>query len=348
MNTLQPNYLRKIAFTASDASTIQKIGEYKGKQALFSQQTPEILDSLRQVAIIESSESSNRLEGITAPRKRVEAIVKQSSMPANRSEQEIAGYRDALALIHESASHMQFSINVILQLHSMIYRYLPSDGGRWKTTDNQIVERNSDGSIRRVRFDPVSAFDTPGAMDRLVESYNQAMKPLSVEPLVVVPAVVFDFLCIHPFLDGNGRVARLITLMLLYHFDYQVGRFISLERIFEESKDTYYESLEKSSRNWHESRHDIKPWLRYFWGVTLRAYGEFEERVGTITKGRGSKTVHIQGVIDRKTGPFSISEIEAECSGISRDMIRVVLRKLRDEGILRLEGRGRGSRWVRQ
>jgi Fic family protein len=348
MKTLQPNYLKKIAFTAEDASSIQKIGEYKGKQALFSQQTPEILDSLRQVAIIESSESSNRLEGITAPRKRVEAIVKQSSMPANRSEQEIAGYRDALALIHESASHMQFSINVILQLHSMIYRYLPSDGGRWKTTDNQIVERNSDGSIRRVRFDPVSAFDTPGAMDRLVESYNQAIKPLSVEPLVVVPAVVFDFLCIHPFLDGNGRVARLITLMLLYHFDYQVGRFISLERIFEESKDTYYESLEKSSRNWHESRHDIKPWLSYFWGVILRAYGEFEERVGTITKGRGSKTVHIQRVIDRKTGPFSISEIEAECSGISRDMIRVVLRKLRDEGILRLEGRGRGSRWVKQ
>ena len=348
MNTLQPNYLQKIAFTAEDASTIQKIGEYKGKQALFSQQTPEILDSLRQVAIIESSESSNRLEGITAPRKRVEAIVKQSSMPANRSEQEIAGYRDALALIHDSAAHMQFSINVILQFHSMIYRYLPSDGGRWKTTDNQIVERNSDGSIRRVRFDPVSAFDTPGAMDRLVESYNQAIKPISVEPLVAVPAVVFDFLCIHPFLDGNGRVTRLITLMLLYHFDYQVGRFISLERIFEESKDTYYESLEKSSRNWHESRHDIKPWLRYFWGVILRAYGEFEERVGTITKGRGSKTVHIQRVIDRKTGPFSISEIEAECSGISRDMIRVVLRKLRDEGILRLEGRGRGSRWVKQ
>jgi Fic family protein len=348
MNTLPPKFLQNIAFTANDASAIQRIGEFKGKQTLFHQQTPEILDSLKQVAIIESSESSNRLEGITAPRKRVEAIVKQSSMPANRSEQEIAGYRDALALIHESASHMQFSINVILQLHSMIYRYLPSDGGRWKTTDNQIVERNSDGSIRRVRFDPVSAFDTPGAMDRLVESYNQAIQPLSVEPLVVVPAVVFDFLCIHPFLDGNGRVARLITLMLLYHFDYQVGRFISLERIFEESKDTYYESLEKSSRNWHESRHDIKPWLSYFWGVILRAYGEFEERVGTITKGRGSKTVHIQRVIDRKTGPFSISEIEAECSGISRDMIRVVLRKLRDEGILRLEGRGRGSRWVKQ
>jgi Fic family protein len=348
MNTLDPKYLQNIVFTSDDASAIQKIGEFKGKQALYAQQTPEILDSLKQVAVIESSESSNRLEGITAPRRRVEAIVREASTPENRSEQEIAGYRDALALIHESAVHMTLKVNVILQLHSMIYRYLPSEGGRWKIADNQIVERNTDGSIRRVRFEPVSAFDTPGAMDRLVESYGHAVLALSAEPLVVVPAAVFDFLCIHPFTDGNGRTGRLLTLLLLYHFDYEVGRFISLERIFEESRETYYESLEESSQNWHEGLHDIKPWLRYFWGVILRAYGEFEERVGTITKGRGSKTIHIRRVIDRKTGPFSISEIERECPGISRDMIRVVLRALRDEGVLRLEGRGRGSKWVRR
>jgi len=348
MNTLQSKFLQNIVFTADDASTIQKIGEFKGKQGLFTQQTPEILDSLKQAAIIESNESSNRLEGITAPRKRVEAIVKEISTPENRSEQEIAGYRDALALIHESAAHMNLTVNVILQLHSMIYRYLPSEGGRWKMADNQIVERNADGSVRRVRFEPVSAFETPGAMDRLVESYGHAIHVLSAEPLVVIPAAVFDFLCIHPFTDGNGRTARLLTLMLLYHFDYQVGRFISLERIFEESKDTYYESLEASSQSWHEGQHDIKPWLSYFWGVLLRAYGEFEERVGTITKGRGSKTVHIRRVIDRNIGPFSISEIESECPGISRDMIRVVLRQLRDEGVLRLKGRGRGSKWMRQ
>jgi Fic family protein len=348
MKTLDYKYLQNIVFTADDASTIQKIGEFKGKQGLFTQQTPEILDSLKQVAIIESSESSNRLEGITAPRQRVEAIVKEASTPANRSEQEIAGYRDALALIHESAAHMTFKVNVILQLHSMIHRYLPSEGGHWKIADNQIVERNTDGSIRRVRFEPVSAFDTPGAIDRLVESYGHAVLALSAEPLVVVPAAVFDFLCIHPFTDGNGRTARLLTLLLLYQFDYEVGRFISLERIFEESRETYYESLEESSQNWHEGQHDIKPWLRYFWGVILRAYGEFEERVGTITKGRGSKTIHIRRVIERKTGPFSISEIEIECPGISRDMIRVVLRQLRNEGVLRLEGRGRGSKWVRR
>jgi Fic family protein len=348
MKTLQPNYLQNINLTTDDASTIQKIGEFKGKQGLFTQQTPEILDSLKQVAIIESSESSNRLEGITAPRKRVEAIVKEISTPENRSEQEIAGYRDALALIHESAAHMTLRVNVILQLHSMIYRYLPTEGGRWKMADNQIVERDADGLVRRVRFEPVSAFETPGSMDRLVESYGHAFHVLSAEPLVLVPAAVFDFLCIHPFADGNGRIARLLTLLFLYHFGYEVGRFISLERIFEESRETYYESLEASSHNWHEGQHDIMPWLRYFWGVVLRAYGEFEERVGTITKGRGSKTVHIRRVIHRKTGPFSISEIEGECPGISRDMIRVVLRQMRDEGILRLEGRGRGSRWVKQ
>ena len=348
MQTLEPKYLKTISFSTEDASALQRIGEYKGKQGLFAQQTPEILRSLQQVAVVESSESSNRLEGITAPRDRLEAIILKTSTPANRSEQEIAGYRDALALIHESATHMDFSVNVILQLHSMIYRYLPSEGGRWKMTDNQIVERDPDGSIRRVRFEPVPAIATPQAMADLSEDYRLAATVDSVEPLVVIPATVFDFLCIHPFRDGNGRTARLLTLLLLYHFGYEVGRYISLERIFEESKDTYYDSLEASSQSWHQGRHDIHPWLRYFWGVMLRAYGEFEERVGTITTGRGAKTVHIRRVVERRVGPFAISDIESECPGISRDMIRVVLRKLRDEGVLELQGHGRGAKWKKQ
>ena len=348
MQTLRPKYLKQISFSTEDASTLQRIGEFKGKQGLFAKQTPEILNSLQQVAIVESSESSNRLEGITASRQRLEAIILKDSTPGNRSEQEIAGYRDALALIHESAEHMEFSVNVILQLHSMIYRYLPSEGGRWKMADNQIVERNPDGSIRRVRFEPVPAFATPQAMADLVDQYRLAATVDSVEPLVAIPAAVLDFLCIHPFRDGNGRTARLLTLLLLYHFGYEVGRYISLERIFEESKDTYYDSLEASSQNWHEGQHDIHPWLRYFWGVMLRAYREFEERVGTITTGRGAKTVHIRRVVERRVGPFAISDIESECPGISRDMIRVVLRKLRDEGVLELQGHGRGAKWVKK
>lgn len=347
-HSLAPGYLRSLSFSAGDASTLQKIGEYKGKQALFTEQTPEVLDSLRQVAIVESSESSNRLEGITAPRERVEALVLRTSMPATRSEQEIAGYRDALALIHESADHMALSVNVVLQIHSVIYRYLPNEGGRWKMTDNEIVERDPNGDIVRVRFRAVPAVATPAAMDQLVERYRIATEEGHVEPLVVVPLAVFDFLCIHPFTDGNGRTARLLTLLLLYHFGYEVGRYISLERIFEESRETYYEALETSSQRWHEGTHDVRPWLRYFWGVMLRAYREFEERVGQVTTGRGSKTAHVRRVVERRIAPFAISEIEAECPGISRDMIRVVLRQLREEGALTVSGAGRAARWSRK
>jgi Fic family protein len=347
-HSLDPIYLQQISLSAEDALTLRKIGECKGKQALFIEQTPEVLESLRQVAIIESSESSNRLEGITAPRERVEALVLKGSRPATRSEQEIAGYRDALALIHESAAHMAFTVNVVLQLHSIIYRYLPNEGGRWKMADNEIVERNPDGSLLRVRFRPVPAVATPGAMDRLAERYQAAVSPGRIEPLVAAPLAVLDFLCIHPFTDGNGRTARLLTLLLLYHFGYDVGRYISLERIFEESRETYYETLEASSEGWHEGRHDARPWLRYFWGVMLRAYHEFEERVGQVTTGRGSKTAHIRRVVERKLAPFAISEIEAECPGVSRDMIRVVLRQMREQGALSVTGAGRGARWSRR
>ncbi len=345
MHSLTPRFLDRLSFTAEDASTLQRLGEAKGRQDLFGRQTPEVLESLRQVAIVESTESSNRLEGIVAPRARVEAIVRRASMPGNRSEQEIAGYRDALALIHESARHMALSVNVVLQLHSVLYRYLPSPGGRFKGADNEIVERDADGTILRVRFEPVGALATPDAMERLVEAYRDAVGARAVEPLVAVPAAVFDFLCIHPFSDGNGRTARLLTLMLLYHFDYRVGRFISLERIVEESRETYYEALEAASQGWHDGTHDLRPWLRYSWGVLLRAYCELEERVGDITTGRGAKTAHVRRAVELKLAPFAISELEAECPGVSRDMIRVVLRQLRNEGLLEVEGKGRGARW---
>lgn len=345
--TLAPEFLQKLTFSPDEASVLQALGEFKGKQALFKQQTPEILRSLQQVAIVESSESSNRLEGITAPRQRIEALVRDQAAPVNRSEQEIAGYRDALALIHESAQHMELSTNLVLQLHATVCRYLPSEGGRWKRGDNEIIERNPNGSVRRVRFRPLSAAATPGAMQELVEGYRRAIAGAGVvsEPLIVIPAAVFDFLCIHPFPDGNGRTARLITLLLLYRSGYEVGRFISLERVFEESRQTYYESLEAASHGWHEGAHDVRPWLRYFWGVVLRAYREFEDRVGQITSGRGAKSAHVRRAVQRRTSPFAISDIEADCPGVSRDLIRLVLRAMRDSGELKLEGRGRGARW---
>ena len=345
MHSLEPQFINNLVFSETDISTLKTIGEYKGKQELFFRQTPEVLETLRQVAMIESTESSNRIEGITASHKRIEGIVLKSTQPRNRSEQEIAGYRDALNLIHESNENMDFSESIILQFHSMLYRYMSNQsGGRWKNADNQIVDKNEKGEIIRVRFKPVSALHTPEYMNLLVKCYNENIE--LKEPLLIFPLTVFDFLCIHPFPDGNGRVARLLTLMFLYRFGYQVGKYISIERIFEESKETYYESLERSSQNWLERKHDPFPWLNYFWGVLIRAYREFEERVKDVKKGKGSKTDQITKSVLKRISPFSISDIESDCAGISRDMIRLILRKLRDEGKISLQGKGRSAKWI--
>lgn len=347
MHSLDENYLKTLTFSVDQLTILRTIGEYQGKQELYFKQSPEILKGLQQVAVIESSESSNRLEGITAPHHRIAELITQNTQPKDRSEQEIAGYRDALNLIHQSFKHMPFSLNVILQLHSWLYRYLPKPGGQWKTTDNEITETHPDGT-KRVRFIPSNAFETPLAMESLVKGYEKSIHQWKIEPLIVIPGIILDFLCIHPFLDGNGRTARLLTLLLLYHFDYQVGRYISLERIFEESKESYYETLEKSSQGWHESKHNIMPWMTYFWGVLLRAYKEFEARVGTLTTGKGNKAHHIRLTVENMIGPFSISDIERACPSVSRDTIRLVLRHLRDQNIIVSAGKGRGAKWIRK
>ena len=301
---------------------------------------------LRTVALVESAESSNRLEGVVASPGRLREVVLRDAQPTDRSEQEIAGYRDALALIHDSAEHMALTANVVRQLHQMPYRYQPGTGGRWKATQNDIIERASDGSILRVRFRPVSPVATPGAIDELTGRWARAVDQQR-EPLILIPLAILDFLCIHPFTDGNGRTARLLTLLLLYRNGYSVGRYISLEQVIEDSRDTYYEALERSSADWHAGKHDPSPWLEYFWGMLLRAYDEFRDRAGRVLEGRGSKTALVEAAVARRSAPFAISEIEDECPGVSRDMIRHVLRNLRDEGMLEVEGRGRGARWVK-
>lgn len=347
MHSLTDAYLDAIRLDARQAATLAAVAERRGRQTLFFQQVPEILDALRQVAVVESVESSNRLEGITAPPKRIEALVLKPTAARNRSEQEIAGYRDALTLIHDAGEHLYLSINMIQRLHALVYRYLPTAGGTWKTVDNDIVERDADGRVTRLRFQPVAAVATPAAMEALVARYKRVGLEPTREPLLVVPLTILDFLCVHPFLDGNGRVARLLTLLLLYQHDYQVGRYISLERVFEESKETYYEALERSSAGWHTGEHDPHPWLSYFWGVLLRAYDELEQRVGAIrTTSRGAKTEQIRAAVERQVTPFAISDIEAALPNVSRDMIRLVLRQMRDEGMIEVQGKGRGAKWV--
>jgi Fic family protein len=347
VHSLDSARLGALAFNAEQAATLRAVGECRGRQALFYQQAPETLSRLRQIAIIESAESSNRLEGVTVSPARLEPLILRRTDPRNRSEQELAGYRDALALIHESASDMPFTPNVVLQLHHTLYRYMPNPGGRWKSANNEIVEQRADGTTR-VRFRPTPAHLVQAQMDELATRYRNPTESGRIEPLVLAPLAVFDFLCIHPFTDGNGRISRLLTWMLLYQHGYEVGRYISLERVIEDSKETYYDVLERSSQGWHDGQHDVMPWLNYFWGVLLRAYREFEERVGKVRDGRGAKTEQVRLAVLSKKNAFSISDIESECAGVSRDMVRHVLRRMKTEGLIAPTGRGRGAKWFMQ
>ena len=346
MYSLSPQFIDSLAFTHDQLATLRALGEFQGRQQLYVRQRPDTLDALRTVSMIESTDSSNRLEGITAPARRLEGLMKRSIEPGDRSEQEIAGYRNALELIHQSWADMPVTIGVVQQLHSMLYRYQSAKGGAWKATDNRIVERDADGKIIRTRFTPISAVATPQAMEDLLAAYALHVDQ-EREPLVIVPLAVLDFLCIHPFTDGNGRVGRLVTLLLLCRAGHEVGQYISLDRIIEESNELYYETLETSSQRWHESKHDARPWLEYFWGVLLRAYKKFEDRVGNIDTGRGAKSERVRRAIERKVIPFQASDISKECPDVSRETIRAVLQAMREEGLLKLTGRGRGAKWRR-
>jgi len=347
MHSLSREFLDELRFSASALKSLQALGEYRGKQELFARQSPQVLESLRQVAMIESDESSNRLEGITAPRERILALVQEDTSPRNRSEQEIAGYRDALNLIHGNHADLPVSLDTVQRFHELMMQYTAEPGGRWKTRDNVIIERHEDGS-RRVRFRPTPAAETAEAMRLLVERYNDAIHRDGREPLVLIPLAILDFLCIHPFDDGNGRASRLLTLLLLYHHGYDVGRYISLERIFEQTKQSYYDTLGRCSRGWHEGTHDAFPWTTYFWGVMLAAYKEYAERVGTLRTGRGAKADQVRQAIKRKLGPFRAADIEMECPGVSHEWVRRVLREMRDEGLIEFQGHGPGARWVKR
>lgn len=343
MKSFEAKYLKNLKFPAEISSYLRTIGEYKGKEELYTKQSPDTLGKLLESAMVESAESSNRIEGITAPHKRVKMIVERGASPRNRSEQEIAGYKDVLNLIHQSHGDIPLTENVILQFHSMLYRYTTINSGFWKKMDNEIVDRLPDGT-RIIRFKPVSANDTPFYMKELISFYNADLEKENIDPLILIPLFVFDFLCVHPFSDGNGRIARVLTLLLLYQAGYKVGKYVSLERIIEDSKSSYYDALILSSKNWHNGKHDIFPWINYFYGTLIAAYKEFEARVG-IFKGKGSKTEQIKNQIERFVKPFSISDLEKSCPNITRDMIRKILRDLRDDRKIKSLGIGRNAKW---
>ncbi len=344
MQSLTAQFLGALAFNAEQLKSIRSIGDARGRQALWYQQVPEVLKDLRTVAVIESTESSSRIEGVTVAPERLAPLVLKNSDPISRSEQELAGYRDALALIHESAVDMPFTPNMLRQLHGLLYRYMADPGGDWKQASNDIIERHPDG-CERIRFAPTPPHLTPIQIDALCEQFSKA-RMATQEPLVIVPLAILDFLCIHPFRDGNGRVARLLTLLLLYQCGYEVGRYISLERVIEQSKETYYEALEASSQGWHQGQHDVMPWLNYFWGLLIRAYREFGERISAAKpQTYGSKGQQVRHTVLRQSGPFSLAAIEEQSLGVSRDMVRHVLRQMKEEQLVEVLGSGRGAKW---
>ncbi len=344
MQSFETGFIERQPITQNLLRTIRLIGEYKGKQELFKEQSPQVLETLQQAAIIQSTESSNRIEGVEAPLQRIKALVAQKTTPMNRSEQEIAGYRDVLNTIHANYASIAFSTGVVLQLHRDLYQFLPADSGRWKSSDNNITEIRPDGTSV-VRFETVLAFLTPGAMTQLHERFNALLKADEVEPLLLIPTYVLDFLCIHPFRDGNGRMARLLTLLLLYQAGYEVGRYISLEQIVERTKESYYDTLYQSSVDWHKRQHTLLPWWEYFLGVVLSAYREFEQRVGLVTVSRGAKREIVFDVVARLPNQFQYGDVERACPGVSRPTINRALAQMRDSGKIRCIKPGRDAIW---
>ena len=345
MNSFVYKIILQTPITHRMLRIIRQISEYKGKQELFKTQSPQVLETLRQVAVIQSTECSNRIEGVTAPLSRIKDLVAHKTAPLNRSEQEIAGYRDVLSTIHANAHEMKFTQNLVLQLHRDLYQFLPGEGGHWKPVDNEITETGPAGE-KIVRFIPVPAFKTADSMDQLHAGFDQLSQAGEIESLFLIGAYILDFLCIHPFRDGNGRMARLITLLLLYQAGYEVGRFISLEQIVEQTKESYYDTLYQSSAGWHEGKHSLIPWLEYFLGVViLGAYQEFERRTGMVEGGRGTKTAMVLDVISRMPVDFSIGDIQERCPTVGIDMLRRILRQERDAGKLTCIGRGPNAKW---
>lgn len=325
---------------------LSQIHEYKGKQSLLIDTKPEVLSKLLEIAKIQSTEASNRIEGIVTTAERLKKLVREKTMPRTRSEKEIAGYRDVLSTIHESYDYIPPRPALILQLHRDLYKFSGKTfGGNYKSSDNVIAEEHADGT-RTIRFQPVSAWETPDAMQRLCDEFEKAQNDAELDPLVVIPMFVLDFLSIHPFNDGNGRMSRLLTLLLLYRAGYLVGKYISLERLIADSKETYYEVLQESSYDWHEGKNDYAPFVRYMLGIVVAACREFSERAELLADAKTGKAERVRKAVRDRIGPFSKSDVVESCPGVSEVTIERVLKELKNEGaVIQISG-GRYSKYV--
>ena len=327
-------------------SLLSLIHEYRGKQTLYIEAKPDALAQLLEIAKIQSTEASNKIEGIVTTSERLKQLVRDKTMPKTRSEKEIAGYRDVLSTIHESYDYIPPKPSMILQLHRDLYKFTGKTiGGSYKNSDNVIAEEHSDGT-RTIRFQPVPAWETPEVMQKVCDEYDAAVNDSELDPLLLIPMFILDFLCIHPFNDGNGRMSRLLTLLLLYRAGYIVGKYISIEKIISDTKATYYEVLQESSYGWHEATNDYLPFVRYMLGTIVAAYRDFSSRVELLTNEKLNKSERVRAVIRNHTGKISKAEIIELCPDISEVTIERALNDLKKEGaILKISG-GRYTKYI--
>ena len=329
---------------------LTQIHEYKGQQNLFIETKADELSDLLEVAKIQSTEASNCIEGIVTTNERLKKIVREKTIPRNRSEKEIAGYRDVLATIHESHDFIPPKPSIILQLHRDLYKYSgKSIGGSFKNSDNVIAEELPDGQ-QIVRFEPVPAWETPETIAALCNAFEVAMRDAELDPLLLIPIFILDFLCIHPFNDGNGRMSRLLTLLLLYRSGYIVGKYISIEKLISDTKETYYEALQASSYNWHEGTNDYAPFVTYMLGVLAAAYRDFESRIELLTAKGLSKPDRVREIIKNHLGKITKSEIMAACPDISQITVQRALADMLKSGEIIKLGGGRYTSytWTRE
>ncbi len=319
------------------------LAEARGKQALFTRQSPQKLKVLREHALIESAVSSNRIEGVEVDKARIGTLLFGKPTLRDRDEEEVRGYRDALRLVHESGANLPINEATIKKLHHLSRGEI-WDAGIYKEKDVDIIQKYADGRSR-VRFKTVPGGRTPKAMAEMIDLWQHGWREEWVHPLILAGALNLDFLCIHPFRDGNGRVSRLLFLLACYHCGIEAGRYVSLERIVEDNKERYYEVLEQSSQRWHEGKHDPWPAINFLLFILTQACKEFEQRVGRLKSPRGEKTEAVIAAVHRQIATFRVADLQGECPGVGLDLIRRVLARLQKEKKIKSLGTGRGAKW---
>ena len=346
MRTFNYTLIKEQKWDSELLGLIAAIYKEAGKQEMYLKQRPQELDKLVEIAKIQSTEASNAIEGIVTTNLRIRQLVQEKTTPKNRNEQEIAGYRDVLGIIHESFDAIPITQNYILQLHKILYNHMNNPvAGRTKTVQNYISATYPDGHTETL-FTPLAPYETPAALDRLCAEYNRVIGNMELEPLIAIPVFIHDFLCIHPFNDGNGRMSRLLTTLLLYRNGFFVGRYISLEAKIAKNKDLYYDALAASQNGWHEGTDDPVPFIKYLLGTILAAYKDFSDRFELVeTKRSALDTVRL--ATENKIGRFTKQDIRELCPSLSISSIEGALRKLVDSGELKREGTGKNICYYR-